>query len=178
MRPVVISLCDLTGNMVRPWAEAGYLCICVDIQHSIRATKKENHRIGLFEGGGEIHFVYGDARSWTPLNFDKDFFVKYKIVFVACFPVCTNLSGSGAQDWPQKGLAMLCDGLQLFNACEVASAWSGAPFVCENPSGVIPTHHRKSDYTFQPWEYGDNYSKRTCLWAGNGFKMPPPNDCQ
>ena len=29
----VISCFDLTGNMVRPWAEAGYLCYCVDIQH-------------------------------------------------------------------------------------------------------------------------------------------------
>ena len=100
--------------------------------------------------------------------------MEYKIVFVACFPVCTNLAGSGAQDWSQKGLSMLCDGLQLFNACEVAAAWSGAPFVCENPSGVIPTHHRKADYTFQPWEYGDSYTKRTCLWVGNGFKMPSP----
>ena len=29
----VISCFDLTGNMVRPWAEAGYLCYCVDVQH-------------------------------------------------------------------------------------------------------------------------------------------------
>ena len=77
-----------------PWAEAGYTTICVDIQHSIRATKKGNYTVKPYEGGGSIHFVYGDARSWTPLHFDIDFFMKYKIVFVACFPVCTNLAGS------------------------------------------------------------------------------------
>ena len=40
-RPAVISLCDKTGNMVRPWAEAGFECICVDIQHSIRKDRRE-----------------------------------------------------------------------------------------------------------------------------------------
>ena len=48
----VISLCDLTGNMVAPWAEAGYTTICVDIQHSIRATKKGNYTVKPYEGGG------------------------------------------------------------------------------------------------------------------------------
>ena len=35
----VISCFDLTGNMVRPWAEAGYLCYCVDIQHPQGETR-------------------------------------------------------------------------------------------------------------------------------------------
>ncbi len=174
MKKAAIFLCDLTGNMARPWAENGYICICVDIQHLIRATAKKKHKVLRFEGGGEIHFVYGDARSWNPNRFDSEFFKGYIIGFVGCFPVCTNLAGSGAQDWKYKGLGMLCDGLTLFNACETVAAWSGAPYVCENPSGVIPTHHRKSDYTFQPWQYGDLWSKRTCLWVGNGFVMPPP----
>ena len=31
-KPLVLSLCDRTGNMVRPWVEAGYPAITVDIQ--------------------------------------------------------------------------------------------------------------------------------------------------
>ena len=38
----VISCFDLTGNMVRPWAEAGYLCYCVDIQHPQGETRQGN----------------------------------------------------------------------------------------------------------------------------------------
>lgn len=171
-RDVVISMCDKTGNMVKPWAEAGYLCICVDIQHPIRATIKNNYKVIKFEGGGEIHFVYGDARSWKPSQFDKNFHSKYKIVFVACFPVCTNMAGSGAQDWKLKGLAMLTDGLMLFNSCEQIADWSGAAYGIENPVGCIPTHHRKPDFYFHPWFYGDLYQKYTCLWTGNGFVMP------
>lgn len=34
----------------------------------------------------------------------------------------------------------------------------------ENPVGVIATHIRKSDQIIQPWQFGDPYSKQTCLW--------------
>jgi hypothetical protein len=30
---VIISCFDKTGNMVKPWADAGYECHIVDIQH-------------------------------------------------------------------------------------------------------------------------------------------------
>ena len=50
------NLADLTGNMVKPWAEDGWTCYCVDIQHSIRRDRVE----------GNIHYVFGDVRSWTP----------------------------------------------------------------------------------------------------------------
>lgn len=172
-QPVVISLCDKTGIMVKPWADAGCICICVDIQHSIRATRKKRYaKVEQSYMGGMTYFVYGDARSWKPSDFDRDFHKKYFIVFVACFPVCTNLAGSGAQDWKLKGLAMLCDGLLLFNSCEQIADWSGAPYCIENPVGAITKHHREPDYYFQPWFYGDLYQKKTCLWTGNGFRMP------
>lgn len=169
---VMISMCDKSGIMARPWAENGYTCICVDIQHSIRATRKRQWKVEEFEGGGSIHFMYGDARSWKPRDFHPEFFKHYRIAFVACFPVCTNLAGSGAQDWQLKGLAMLTDGLMLFNACEQIADWSGAPYCLENPVGCIATHHRPADYYFHPWHYGDLYQKYTCLWTGNGFVMP------
>lgn len=173
MKQAAIFLCDKTGIMAEPWAEAGVTCFSIDIQHSIRATRSKRHTVKKV-GVGEIHFLYGDARSWTPLSFDRHFFRLYHIVFVAAFPVCTNLAGSGSQDWQLKGLAMLADGLMLFNACEQIAAWSGAPYCVENPVGTIPAHHRKPDHYFQPWMWGDLYSKKTCLWTGNGFVMPAP----
>ena len=38
---------------------------------------------------------------------------------------------------------------------------------------VISSHYRKPDYTFDPCDYGDPWTKKTCLWTGNGFVMPP-----
>lgn len=159
--------------MAIPWAEAGYTCLCIDLQHSPSRTRKQRYdKIEEYKTGGAIFYIYGDARSWKPSDFDKDFFTKYQISFVGAFPVCTNMAGSGSQYFQLKGLSMLCDGLLLFNACETIAAWSGAPYCIENPVGVLSHHHRKPDYYFHPWYYGDLHTKYTCLWAGNGFKMP------
>lgn len=49
----VISLCDESGNMVLPWAEAGYECWCFDIKTPIRVPRRV----------GNINFVWGDART-------------------------------------------------------------------------------------------------------------------
>jgi hypothetical protein len=49
----------------------------------------------------------------------------------------------------------------------------------ENPVGVLSSvpHIGKPDFYFHPHEYAgwcedDNYTKKTCLWTGNGFVMP------
>jgi len=50
----------------------------------------------------------------------------------------------------------------------------------ENPVSTLSTYWRKPDYMFDPCDYGryldppgDAYTKKTCLWVGNGFVMPP-----
>jgi hypothetical protein len=158
-----IFLCDLTGRMAEPWAEAGYECWCVDTAHSIRRERIE----------GRVHFVWGDARTWRPPE-------GLDICFVAAFPPCTHVAGSGARDFSIKGGQMLRDALETFEACRQAAAWSGAPYLIENPVGVLSgiPHIGKPDHYFHPWEYAgwdeaDNYTKKTCLWTGNGFVMPP-----
>lgn len=157
-----IFLCDLTGNAAIPWAEAGYECWCVDVQHSIRAPRKE----------GNINFVWGDVRTWTPP-------AGIRPIFMAAFPPCTHVAGSGARDYTTKRGQMLRDTLEIFEACRQACAWSGAPYMIENPVGVLSSipHIGKPDHYFHPWEYAgwdsaDNYTKKTCLWTGNDFAMP------
>jgi len=167
MSRAAVFLCDLTGNAARPWAEAGYECFCVDVQHSIRRERIE----------GKIHFVWGDAQTWRPPN-------SLKIAFVAAFPPCTHVAVSGARDFTAKGGQMLRDALETFEACRQAGAWSGAPYMIENPVGVLSSipHIGKPDYYFDPWQYAgwlsdpesENTKKKTCLWTGNGFVMPAP----
>jgi hypothetical protein len=165
---IVLSLCDLTGNMVKPWAEAGYQCYCVDLQHSIGRS-----RIVDYASGGSITYTWGDVRSWTPPTSD--------IEIVFAFPPCTDLAVSGARWFGQKRGYRLSDALELFDACQLAAAYNGAPYMVENPVGRLSTHCRKPDHTFNPCDYGgyldppgDAYTKKTCLWTGNGFMMPEP----
>lgn len=160
---IVLSLCDRTGTMVRPWAEAGYECWIVDIQHPA----------GEHRGEDGIVRVGADVTRWLPPRAD------YRFAFA--FPPCTHLAISGARWFRDKGLAALAEGLTTVDACRRILEWSGAPWMLENPVGTLSTYWRHPDYTFNPCDFGgylapagDAYTKRTCLWTGNGFVMPEP----
>ncbi len=158
---VVISICDRTGNMVKPWAEAGYECYCVDTQHSIRKDRTEK------VGAGLIHYVWGDARSWRlPAG------ARGRVAIGFGASPCTDISLSGARDFRKKAGWALSDALQLFDSIETAFSFGGFPYMLENPKSRLSTHRRKFDHRFQPWEFGDLWFKETWLWTGNGFVMP------
>jgi hypothetical protein len=151
---VVLSLCDRTGVMVQPWLNAGYECWIVDVQHP-RGTTQD----------GKLFRIGTDVRNWIPG-------VRSAIAFA--FPPCTHLAVSGARWFEDKGLESLHEAIGLVVACKRICETSGAPWMLENPVGTLSSYWRKPDYTFQPWQYGDTYTKQTCLWTGNGFVMPEP----
>ena len=163
-RRVVLSLCDATTNMVQPWAEAGFVCFCVDVQH----TKGTSRR-------GNIYLIGADILDWLPPRED------YAAAFA--FTPCTNLSVSGARWFMEKGIEGLLDGLALFRRGVEILQWSGAVWMAENPVSTVSSYFRKPDFTFDPYEYAgylpesdresEAYTKRTCLWTGAGFRMPP-----
>lgn len=162
----VLSLCDRTGNMVKPWLAAGYEAVTVDLQESPTSHPRRHH-------------FTADVTRWRyPLRFGQP-----AIVFA--FPPCTHLAVSGARWFKGKGMAALIEGLAIVEACREICEASGAPYMIENPVSTLATYWRKPDHTFHPWQYtgfelSDNYTKKTCVWSGNGFVMPPPNvaaDC-
>jgi hypothetical protein len=164
MKGVVISLFDYTGNMVKPWADTGYECYCVDVQHD----KDMNNMLGY----DDVYFVSEDVKTWMPPN--------KEIAAVFAFPPCTDVAVSGAKHFKNKGLTALINSLELFEAAVRIAEWSGAPYMIENPVSTVSTYWRKPDHYFHPHDYtgfepGDNYTKKTCLWTGNGFVMPDPH---
>jgi hypothetical protein len=159
----MISLFDKTGVMARPWVDAGYDAICVDLQHD-----GDEVRDG-------IRFIKSDMRTWVP---DRSV-VEDGVVFVAAFPPCDHLAVSGARWFAGKGLGALAHSIQLFERAAFWCEWFGAPYCIENPVSTISSYWRKADHTFHPWHYcglerADEYTKKTCLWTGGGFVMPPP----
>jgi len=157
MPGIMISCFDRTTIMAQPWADAGYLCYCVDIQHPKGETRE-----------GNIIKVGADMMDWLP--------PKGNIVFAAFFPPCTDIAVSGARWFRDKGLGALIRALQLFKRSVDLAELIGAPYMIENPVSTVSTYWRPPDYKFQPWMYGENYSKETWLWAGNGFRMPRPDE--
>lgn len=148
--------------MVKPWADAGFLCYCVDIQHPAGEHRQ-----------GNIVRVGANVREWLPP------FGPIKILFA--FPPCTDVAVSGARWFRDKGLRALIDSLELFDATVRLAEWTKAPYMIENPVVTVSTYWRKPDHAFNPCDYGgylsppgDAYTKKTCLWTGNGFVMPIP----
>lgn len=96
---------------------------------------------------------------------------------IIAFPPCTHLAVSGAAWFEEKrndgrqreGIEFFCKFLEA--ECE--------KIVIENPIGIISGNYipkyfpdlaekynlpRKPTQIIQPWMFGDNYSKSTCLW--------------
>ena len=53
---------------------------------------------------------------------------------------------------------------------------TGIPAIAlENPIGCISSRMRKPDQIIQPWQFGHDASKATCLWLKNLPKLLPTN---
>lgn len=81
-------------------------------------------------------------------------------------PPCTYLSVSGMH-WTTRGLR---DPKLTEDALEFVKRLMDAPIpkiAIENPVSVISSRIRKPDQIIQPWMFGHDASKKTCLWLKN-----------
>jgi hypothetical protein len=82
---------------------------------------------------------------------------------VLAFPPCTHLCSSGAVRFAEKradgrqqqGIDFFMEFTKLDHVPKVA---------IENPVGIMSTLWRKPDQIIQPYEFGHDASKKTCLW--------------
>lgn len=87
------------------------------------------------------------------------------------FPPCTHLAASGARWWPGKQQEQR-EAIQFF--IELINA-PIKKIAVENPVGIMSTHFRKPDQIIQPWQFGHEATKTTCLWLVNLPKLKPTN---
>lgn len=86
-------------------------------------------------------------------------------------PPCTHLAVSGARWFKNKKQ-------EQAEALDFVSALMLAPVnkICiENPVSIISSWIRKPDQIIQPWMFGEQYQKTTCLWLKNLPKLVPTN---
>lgn len=168
MPKIMLSLFDYSTVMAQPWANAGYICYCWDVQHPPGHTKEGNI---IKVGGHEGNILSQQWHDNIPMYRSHH----GEIALVTCFPPCTDVAVSGARWFKAKGLKGLIQALRLFDVAKDVCELSDAPYMIENPVSTISTYYRKPDHTFDPCDYGDPWTKKTCLWTGNGFIMPPKN---
>ena len=92
---------------------------------------------------------------------------------IIAFPPCTHLAVSGAKHFAEK----IKDGRQqqgidffmAFANCKCRKV------VIENPIGIMSTKWRKPNQIIQPYQFGDEAQKTTCLWI-KGLPLLKPTD--
>jgi hypothetical protein len=84
-------------------------------------------------------------------------------------PPCTVFANAGAR-WPRTNEDMI-GGLSVVDAClRAVVIYEPQWWALENPAGKLSRYLGKPTMTFQPCDYGDPWTKRTCLWG----KFAPP----
>lgn len=86
-------------------------------------------------------------------------------------PPCTDFSRAGSLSWRKKGTAAVKESLSIVDAClRMVAIYNPAWWCLENPVGRLTRWLGPPQQIFQPHEYGDPYTKETCLWGR--FKVP------
>lgn len=99
--------------------------------------------------------------------------LKEKWGMVIAFPPCTDICVSGSRHFAAK----IADGRQQ-RAIDFFMEFVNADcprIAIENPIGVMSSKYRKPDQIIQPWQFGHDASKATCLWL-IGLPQLEPTD--
>ena len=154
----VLVICEESGVVREAFARLGHNAWSCDLQPT--AIPSEKHYQGTIE-----NFMCLPIHRWAvgPEGWD----------LIIAHPPCTHLSVSGARYWKQKR--------------ESGEQWEAIKFfiwlttlkckrlAIENPVGIMSTFWRKPDQIIQPWQFGEDASKKTCLWLKNLPLLVPTN---
>lgn len=143
----VLVACEFSGTVREAFRRRGHAAISCDL---------------LPAADGSMHHLEGDVRELI-------FSDVWKFDLMIAHPPCTYLTVSGMH-WnkrrPERAAA-------TEEALDFVRLLLSAPIpriALENPIGVISTRIRKPDQIIQPYQFGHDASKRTCLWLKN---LPP-----
>ena len=135
----VLIACEFSGTVRDAFIERGHDAVSCDLLPSL-SDKGPHYQ-------GDVFDIIG-AENWQ---------------LMIAHPPCTYLTTAGNAHFannPER--CRLREeafdfAMRLFNA--------PIPKICmENPQGYINSHFRKPDQTIEPYFFGDNEVKRTCLW--------------
>lgn len=149
-RKIILSLCDYSGVWSRPYVEAGYCVVRVDIGHPVGET--------IGDDGAMLIGV--DIRGF-------DFPRRPHGVIAA--PPCTCFCRPGARWWKRQDESGQTEhDVQVMRSClrlcYTAKEW----WALENPPGrherLVPELGRPS-WMYQPFEFGDAWGKQTYIWG-------------
>ena len=170
MKKIILDLCGGTGSWAQPYKEAGYKVITITLpDYDIRKTIIKDGHIN-FVGPEKGHLV-----------------VASQVYGILAAPPCTMFSFARTNAKKprdlKEGMECVRACLEIIWACKEVTQATGKKtlplkfWALENPyHGFLPQFLGKPAFTFDPWEFGDGYQKRTALWGyfNEPIKKPVP----
>ena len=129
-----------------------------------QAVTKEFRKLGHEAYSCDIQECSGGHPEWHIMGDIMEVLDRGWDMMIA-FPPCTHICVSGARHFEQKRK----DGRQQ-QGIDFFMAMINAPIekiAVENPVGIMSSHHRKPSQVIQPYYFGDDARKTTCLWLKN-----------
>lgn len=146
---IILDLCGGTGAWSKPYKDAGYDVRCITMPEY-------------------------DVRTYNPPE---------NVYGILCAPPCTMFSFARTNAKKPRNLK---EGMECVKAClniiwfcmevEQETKYRKTPlkfWVLENPKGMLEFFLGKPAFEFNPYDFGDQYQKRTCLWGH--FNEPKKN---
>lgn len=172
-RKIILDLCGGFGGWSKPYAEdpeGRYLVVVVD---PLAETEGRRNTITLRMTAQQFSAEYVN-RDGTVAG--------ERVHGVLAHPPCTDFAVSGARWWKGKAEAepeRLAGFVDIVETClRIVEKVKPKFWAMENPVGRMGrvTSAGKWSYTFQPYEYGADYSKRTCIWGNTTKPVPTTPD--
>jgi len=144
----VLVACEFSGVVREAFRKRGHSAYSCDFREA--------------EDSQEFHYR-GDVLMYLEWEWD----------LLIAFPPCTHLCSSGAQYWPEKQK----DGRQTEAVRLVMKLadYRAQRIAIENPVGILSRLWRTPDQIIHPYQFGEPYMKRTCLWLKGLPKLIPTN---
>jgi len=162
--PILIA-CEESGIVTEAFIANGFTNVfsCDIIKTSGRYP--DRHIIG-----NVLHILDGKCNFSTSDGISHKITTEFSLIIA--FPPCTYLCSSGMH-WTTRGLR---DSQLTIDAIHfVKKIWEAEckRIVIENPIGILSKEIRKPDQIIQPWMFGEDASKQTCLWIKGLPKLIP-----
>lgn len=99
---------------------------------------------------------------------------------IIAFPPCTYLTITGNRwfnidRYGEKAIRRHRDRKDAVNFFMAFANADCDKIAIENPVGIMSSEWRKPDQIINPWQFGDAFEKRTCLWLKGLPKLKPTN---
>jgi hypothetical protein len=148
----VLIACEYSGAVRRAFRAAGHYAYSCDL---LPAEDDSPHHIQ----GDVLEIIDG----WAPLEHWQTQHDKTPWDLMIAHPPCTYLSVSGLH-WNKRRPERAAQTEQALDFVRLLLAAPVDRIAVENPISCISSRIRKPDQIIQPWQFGHDASKATCLW--------------